>query len=313
MALFADPSNLESAPQPSQTEKPLILETDEHGFMVEVIEESMQRPVIVDFQAEWCGPCKQLGPMLERIVQEAAGAVRLVKIDIDKSPGLAGQLRIQSIPMVYAFYQGQPVHGFAGAQAESQIKQFIAEVMERCNVQPPPQSSEAMKQAIREQLDAQHFDEAVMLAQEFCRQSGGDADALLLLVEALLGQGAIDEAESVINQLEGQQPVPKGLPRLKELLRLKQKSHEKDAIAKLEQIITETPDDHASRFELSEILMAEQRYEAAMNMLLEIIRLDPQWEEEKARHQLLSYFEIIGNGDPAVLKARRRLSSLLFS
>lgn len=290
-----------------------ILDSSEKTFMKDVIEESKIRPVIVDFQAEWCGPCKQLGPILEKTVQAAKGAVRLVKIDIDQSPSLARQLQIQSIPMVYAFFQGQPVHGFQGAQPESKVKEFIQALLEMTGAGGVDAGLEAAMIEAQTLFDAEDFEQAGNICSHIMMQEPDFLPAKILLIEVLLAIQDFEQAQAMIDEASDDQKKSADIIRLIAKLALKQKAAEKGgAEANLLAAIEANPNDFASRFDLSELLAAKEDFEAAMDQCLEILSRNRMWEEEKARAQLLKYFEAAGMTNPTTISARRRLSSLLF-
>jgi putative thioredoxin len=276
------------------------------SFMADVIEASKTRPVIVDFWATWCGPCKQLGPALEKAVEAAKGAVQLVKIDVDKNPAVAGQLRVQSIPTVYAFVNGQPVDGFQGALPDSQLKAFIDRLL------GPPEAteideilalgSESMKlgdiggaaqayaQALR--LDDKNIKAIAGLAR--CRLAGGDAKRAAELV-AMAPAGAkdpdLDSVRAALTLAEAG-------------------ASETDP---LERRLAANPDDHEARLELAKALAAKGAFEQAADQLLTIIARDREWNDQAARKQLLVVFEAAGPASEVARQGRRRLSAILFS
>ena len=276
------------------------------GFMADVIEASKKQPVIVDFWATWCGPCKQLGPALEKAVEAAKGAVKLVKIDVDKNPAVAGQLRVQSIPTVYAFVNGQPVDGFQGALPDSQIKAFI----DRLTGPPEPAEideilalgAESMKlgdiggaaQAFAQALQMEDRNVKAIAGLARCYLTGGDAERAAELV-AMAPAGAKDpDLDSVRAALALTEAAPS----------------ETDP---LEKRLAANPDDHEARLELAKALAAKGAFDQAAEQLLTIIARDREWNDQAARKQLLLVFEAAGPASEVARQGRRRLSAILFS
>ncbi len=286
----------------------LIKDGSDASFMQDVVEASRQQPVIVDFWATWCGPCRQLTPALERAVVAAKGAVKLVKIDVDKNPRFAGQLRVQSIPTVYAFINGQPVDAFQGALPESEIKRFIDRLSgppeageleellsmgaESMRVGDPGGAAQAFAQAL--QMDPQNVKAIAGLARVYLE--GGDADQARQIV-AMAPPGASDpELDSVRTALElsANAPAPS----------------EADG---LEQAVRADPSNHQARFDYAASLAAQGRLDEAADQLLRILEQDLDWNDQAARRQLLKVFEAAGPMSDTAKNGRRRLSSLLFS
>ena len=307
---------------------PAIIDSDERGFEKDVLQESMVRPVIVDFWAPWCGPCKQLGPMLEKAVQAAGGAVRLVKIDIDKSRLLAGQLQIQSIPTVYAFFQGQPVDGFAGAQPESQIKAFVEQLVQIGGGNPAQAGMDAALAEAEARIEAGDTPHAAAILEALLEQDGDQIRARTSLASLMVGEGQLAAARRLIDE------APKHQNRDSDLLAVRARLEVKETAAqnagdsgeeeqKLRTRLDKNPADHAARFRLAELLAGQERFEEAIGELLNLLAQDRHWspaseqaeneQEDHARHTLLKYFEALGPTHPATLTGRRRLSSLLFA
>ena len=280
------------------------------GFAADVIQDSRKQPVLVDFWAPWCGPCKQLQPVLERVVAEARGAVRLVKMNIDEHPSIAGQLGIQSIPAVIAFHNGQPVDGFMGAVPESQIREFIQKLVGKSGGRPEiAEALAAAKQAV-EAGDAQT---AAGLFDAVLQEEPHNLDAIAGLADLLFEAGDAAGAEEVLAQAPADKQDVPAISAVKAKLKLASEAAGLGDGAAFERKLAENPGDHQARFDLAMVQNAQgKRHEAADN-LLAIVRADRTWNEDGARAQLLKLFEAWGPMDDATLAARRKLSSLLFS
>ena len=280
------------------------------SFAADVIEASQQTPVIVDFWAPWCGPCKQLAPILEKTVRDAGGKVALVKINIDENPEIAQQLRIQSIPAVFAFDKGQPVDGFMGAQPESQIKRFVERLVGPMGPSPLEQALEQAKDA----LDAGDFATASNIYGQILRQVPGEAAAIAGLVRCLVGAGDLQEARELVDGLDDDALKDADVESAVSALALAEQAGEADGdTAELQARLAQDPGDHQARFDLAMAHHGAGRNEQAIDELIEIIRQDREWNEEAARQQLLKLFEALGHTDPLTVAGRRKLSSILFS
>ena len=302
---------------------PDIIDSDERGFEKDVLQESMTRPVIVDFWATWCGPCKQLGPMLEKAVQAAGGAVRLVKIDIDKSRLLAGQLQIQSVPTVYAFFQGQPIDGFAGAQPESQIKAFVDQLVQMGGGNPAQAGIDAALAEAQARVDAGETTHAAAIFEALLEQDADQIQARTGLASLLVGEGQLAEARRLIDEAPNHQNRDADLLAVRARLEVKETATQSSGDSGKEEQnlraqLDKNPADHAARFRLAELLAGQEQFEEAIGELLTLLAQDRHWspddeQEDHARHTLLKYFEALGPTHPATLTGRRRLSSLLFA
>ncbi|MER8784724.1 thioredoxin [Mesorhizobium sp. M1006] len=288
----------------------VIKDTTTAGFAADVIQESRHQPVLVDFWAPWCGPCKQLTPLLEKAVKAAGGKVKLVKMNIDDHPSIAGQLGIQSIPAVIAFKDGQPVDGFMGAIPESQITQFIQKVGGKNG--GAPQVAEALA-AAAEARDAGDVQTAADIYDAILEQAPETIEAIAGLGDLLFEAGDAEGAEAVLARApEAKKDAPQ-LAALRAKMALAAQAAVLGNPAELERRLAENPGDHQARFELAMIQNAKGDRMAAADNLLAIIKADRSWNHDGARTQLLQLFEAWGMTDEATLSARRKLSSLLFS
>jgi putative thioredoxin len=288
-----------------------VMDVTTATFMAEVVDGSFETPVIVDFWAPWCGPCRQLGPILEKLARASNGAVRLVKVNIDENPEIAQQMRIQSIPAVYAFKDGRPVDGFVGALPESQVRQFI----QRLGAQGGGNAAlaEAMETAKRA-LQSGDAKSAAALYQQILQRDPANVEATAGLVRALIGRGEFDRARQMLDRVPKESAGHAEIAAARAALDLAEagKKAMKES-SKLRARLQQNPDDHAARLELATALFGGGEREAAIDELLTLYKRDRQWNEEAARKQLVKFFEAMGPTDPLTLSARRRLSSLMFS
>lgn len=291
----------------------LIKDSDTAGFGRDVIEASMVAPVIVDFWAPWCAPCKQLGPVLEKAVQAGRGAVRLVKVNIDENQDLAGQLRIQSIPAVYAFFQGQPVDGFVGVQSESQIKTFIDNLLKQSGAATGPSPIDQALEQAQTALESAQPDVASALFGQVLQHEPENETALAGTIRCYLMSGDTAGAKEMLESLLPETAAKPSFDSIKAAVELAEQAANAGPLPELRQRVAENPRDHQARFDLAMALHAGEQREEAADELMEILRVDRAWNEGAAREQLLKFFEAWGPADPLTLSARRRLSSLLFS
>ena len=284
----------------------LIKDSTYAGFMADVIEASRSQPVIVDFWATWCGPCKQLGPALEKAVTAAKGAVRLVKVDVDKNPRIAGQLRVQSIPTVYAFVDGQPVDGFQGALPESEIKAFI----DRLTGPAAPSDLDELLAMAAESLQLGDVGGAAQAFAQALRLDPENLKAIAGLARCYLNGGDTERAAEVVAMAPAGAKDPE-LDGVRAALALAAEAP--DDIGPFEQRLAKDPTDHAARLELAKGLAGRGQLDEAVDQLLQIIEVDREWNDGAARAELLRIFEASGPGSETAKRGRRRLSSILFS
>ena len=292
----------------------VIKDGSQATFRADVLDASMQVPVIVDFWAPWCGPCKQLGPIIEKAVKDARGAVKLVKINVDESQELAAQMRIQSIPAVYAFFQGRPVDGFVGAQPESALKQFVAKLAKIAGGEAGPSPiDEALEHADAALKDGDH-ESASAIYSQILEHEPDNLKAIAGLARCLIAVGELDQAKQFLAKVPAAQagdPAISGVRAQLELAEAGQKAAGQSQ--ELRARVEANPKDFDARFALAQALFAGGDKEGGVDHLLDIIRMNRAWNEEAARKELVKFFEAMGPTDPITLSSRRRLSSLLFS
>ena len=287
----------------------LVKDVTTQSFMKDVIEESKRQPVLVDFWAEWCGPCKQLTPVLEKAVKGAKGKVKLAKMDIDKHPAIPGQMGIQSIPAVIAFVNGQPADGFLGALPEGQVADFIARITKD---KLGGEAQDFLKSA-EEALAAGHAEEAIALYGEVLREEPGSVPALAGLARAQVETGALDQAKETLALVPEAKRNDAAVAAARSALEVAEQAQSVGPVGELEQKVAANPLDHQARFDLAVALNAAGKRQEAADHLLEIVKRDRKWNEDGARKQLVQFFEAWGPTDEATVNGRRKLSSILFS
>ncbi len=287
----------------------VVIETTTQGFMKDVIEESKRQPVLVDFWAPWCGPCKQLTPILEKAVKAAKGKVKLAKMDIDKHPEIPGQMGIQSIPAVIAFANGQPVDGFMGALPESQVIAFLERVTKS---KIGAEDKDQMK-AADEALAAGNAAEAANLYGQLLTQDGGNIAALAGLARCYVQTGALEQAKQTLAMVPEAKRNDAAVAAARAALEVAEQAKSVGPIDELEKKIAANSLDHQARFDLAAALNAKGKRTEAADHLLAIVKRDRKWNDDGARKQLVQFFEAWGPTDPATVEGRKRLSSILFS
>ncbi|WP_305987965.1 thioredoxin [Roseibium sp. MMSF_3544] len=287
----------------------LVFDVTTQTFMADVLEASRQQPVLVDFWAPWCGPCKQLTPIIEKAVQAAGGTVKLAKMNIDDHPEIAGQMGIQSIPAVVAFKDGQPVDGFMGAQQESEVKAFI----EKLGGPAPANQADAFLEQAEELLAAKDFAQAAQLYGAVMQMEPENVAAIAGLAQCYIGADELERAKQALELVPEEKRSDEAYTAAKAALDLVEQAASLGDLADLHDRIAKDPLDHQARFDLALGLNGKGDKEGAVDQLIEIVRRDRDWNEDGARKQLLQFFEAWGFKDPASNYGRRKLSAVLFS
>ena len=301
------------AAPPSADTGDLVKDSDTAAFAADVIDGSMTVPVIVDFWAPWCGPCKTLGPALEKAVKNARGAVKMVKVNIDDNQELAARMRVQSIPAVYAFFQGRPVDGFVGAQPESQLGSFVKRLIDMAGTDQGPSPVEQALEEANAALEAGQYGPASALYGQVLRHEPENPVATAGSIRCGLGAGDTEQARRMFDGLPAEMRNDPALAAVKAALDLADAGAGAGEIPGLRERLVRNQGDHQARFDLAMALHGADQREAAVDQLLDLMARDRTWNEEAARKQLLQFFEAWGPKDPLTLESRRRLSSLLFS
>jgi putative thioredoxin len=295
-----------------QTASDLIKETTTQTFVKDVIEESKRQPVLIDFWAPWCGPCRQLTPIIEKAVRAAKGKVKLVKMNIDEHPAIPGQMGIQSIPAVIAFVNGQPADGFMGAVPESQVTAFIDKLTAGIPGEGEPNIPELLKEAEAVLAEGDPATAASIYAEVLAADATNIA-ALAGLARGYIETGAIDQAKqtlAIVPESKREEPAVKAV---QAIIDLAEQAQSLGPITELEQKVAADPLDHQARFDLAIALNARGDRNEATNRLLEIVKRDRKWNDDGARKQLVQFFEAWGPTDEATVEGRKRLSTILFS
>jgi putative thioredoxin len=287
----------------------LIKETTTQGFMKDVIEESKRQPVLIDFWAPWCGPCKQLTPILEKVVKAAKGKVKLVKMNIDDHPAIPGQMGIQSIPAVIAFVNGQPADGFMGALPESQVLAFI----ERVTKGKAGTETKDLIAAAEAALTEGNTDAAQDIYAQILSEDAANVPALAGLARSHVATGDIEQAKETLALVPEAKRNDAAVAAARAALEVAEQAGSVGPIGELEQKVAANPLDHQARFDLAVALNAAGKRQESVDRLMEIIKRDRKWNDDGARKQLVQFFEAWGPTDEATVSGRKKLSSVLFA
>src|SRR6201994_406147 len=290
----------------------LIKETTTQTFVKDVIEESKRQPVLIDFWAEWCGPCRQLTPVLEKAVKNAKGKVKLVKMNIDQHPAIPGQMGIQSIPAVIAFVNGQPADGFMGAIPESQVNAFIEKLTKGMTAPGEPNIAEIVQEAEAVLAEGDPASAAQVYAEALSVDATNIA-ALAGLAKCYVTTGAVEQAKQTLAMVPESKRNDAAVKAVQGAVDLAEQAQSVGPIAELEQKVAANPLDHQARFDLATALNAMGKRGEATAQLLEIVKRDRKWNDDGARKQLVQFFEAWGGADEATVEGRKRLSTILFS
>jgi putative thioredoxin len=291
----------------------LIKDATEATFMADVIEMSNAVPVIVDFWAPWCGPCKTLGPMLEDAVRAVKGAVKMVKVNADECQALTGQLQIQSLPTVYGFFEGKPIDGFQGAVPQSEINEFVARVVKAGGGETPADTLNDAVEVAEDMLTDGEADDAAQTFSAILGEDPNHAGAYGGLVRSHIALGDLDQAEAVLNGAPAEMSSSLELEAASAQLELARQAADAGPVGELTAAVEADENNHQARFDLALALHANDDAEGAVTQLLDLFRRDRDWNEGAAKTQLFTVFDALKANDPIVLNGRRKLSTLIFA
>ncbi len=287
----------------------VIKDVTDQTFMADVVEASREVPVIVDFWAPWCGPCKTLGPQLEAAVQAKKGAVRMAKVNVDENQMIAGQLQVQSIPTVYAFWQGQPVDGFQGALSQGDVQRFVEKIAALAGDGGLGEALEAAEEMLVQGAVA----DAAQTFAAILGEEPENAAAMGGLARAHIAMGDLDTAEALLNNAAPSIAAAPEIEAARAQIALARQADEAGPLAELQSVVAANPDDLQARFDYAKALYAAGQAEAAIEELLDLFRRDREWNDGAAKAQLFTIFDALKPTDPLVQKGRRRLSSMIFA
>ena len=294
------------------TDGSLVKEVSEATFMQDVVEASKERPVIVDFWAPWCGPCKTLGPQLEEAVNAANGAVTMAKVNVDENQAIAGQMQVQSIPTVFAFSNGQPVDGFQGAVSASEIKAFVDRVVAANGGEVESGLDSAVASA-EQMLDDGDFEAAIETFSAILEEDANNIKSYIGLIKCHIALGDLDQAEAILNGIPLEISQSPEIEAVHAQIELAKQAQDAGPINELALLVEKNPDDNDARFKLAQALHGAGQVEDAVDQLLELFKRDREWNDGAAKAQLFTIFEALEPNNEIVLNGRRKLSSLIFA
>ena len=294
------------------TDGSLVKEVSEATFMQDVVEASKERPVIVDFWAPWCGPCKTLGPQLEEAVKAANGAVTMAKVNVDENQAIAGQMQVQSIPTVFAFSNGQPVDGFQGAVSASEIKAFVDRVVAANGGEVESGLDSAVASA-EQMLDDGEFEAAIETFSAILEEDANNIKSYIGLIKCHIAVGDLDQAEAILNGIPLEISQSPEIESVHAQIELAKQARDAGPINELALLVEKNPDDNDARFKLAQALHGAGQVEDAVDQLLELFKRDREWNDGAAKAQLFTIFEALEPNNEIVLNGRRKLSSLIFA